>query len=103
MPWLLWPADPATVEAARAALAPFMAADGSLSDASPDRIDALLHLVTDAGPLVQRQLRVSRHLEPWLADARRRAARIEARALFEAEVEAGTQTIDLLRHPLLPY
>jgi hypothetical protein len=80
-----------------------MAADGSLSDASPDRIDALLHLVTDAGPLVQRQLRVSRHLEPWLADARRRAARIEARALFEAEVEAGTQTIDLLRHPLLPY
>ena len=28
---------------------------------------------------------------------------IEARARFEAEVEAGTQTIDLLHHPLLPY
>ena len=103
VPRLLWPADPATVDAARAALAPFLAADGSLADASPDRIDALLRSVADAGPLVRQQLRVSRHLEPWLADARRRAARIEARARFEAEVEAGTQTIDLLHHPLLPY
>ena len=103
VPRLLWPADPATVDAARAALAPFVAADGSLADASPDRIDALLRSVADAGPLVRQQLRVSRHLEPWLADARRRAARIEARARFEAEVEAGTQTIDLLHHPLLPY
>ena len=103
VPRLLWPADPATVDAARAALAPFVAADGSLADAAPDRIDALLRSVEDAGPLVRQQLRVSRHLEPWLADARRRAARIEARTRFESEVEAGTQTIDLLHHPLLPY
>ena len=103
VPRLLWPTDRATVDAARAALAPFVAADGSLADASPDRIDALLQSIADAGPLVRQQLRVSRHLEPWLADARRRAARIEARARFEAEVEAGTQTIDLLHHPLLPY
>jgi hypothetical protein len=103
VPRLLSPVDRTMVDAAHAALAPFLGADGLLADASADCIDALLRSVAAAGPLVRQQLRVSRYLEPWLAEARRRAARIEARARFEAKVEAGTQTIDLLHHPLLPY
>ena len=103
VPRLLWPADPAAATAARTALAPFLAADGSLANSSPERIAALLHALPGADPSVRRQLRVSRHLEPWLADAQRRAARTDARAHFQAEAAAGRQTIDVLRHPLLPY
>jgi hypothetical protein len=103
VPRLLWPTDPAPASAVRAALAPFLAADGSLADPSPDRIAALLQSVADADPLVRQQFRASRYLEPWLAEARRRAARVAARARFLAEVAAGTQTIDVLRHKLLPY
>ena len=103
VPRLMWPADQAAVGVASVTLAPFLAADGSLADPSPERIAALLQAVASADALVQQQLRVSRYLEPWLAEARRRAARIEARARFLAEVAAGTQTIDVLRHPLLPY
>ena len=60
-------------------------------------------MLAGAGPSLRRLLRVSRYLEAWLADAQRRAARGDARARFLAEVAAGRQTIDVLRHPLLPY
>ncbi|HME20890.1 MAG TPA: DEAD/DEAH box helicase [Acetobacteraceae bacterium] len=103
VPRLVWPTDPAVVGAAHEMLAPFLGADGSLADPSADRIAPLLQAVANADPLVQQQLRVSRYLEPWLAEARRRAARVEARARFLAEVAAGAQTIDVLKHPLLPY
>ncbi len=102
-PRLTWPADPAAAGAARALLAPLLAADGSLADASPTGIAALLDAMAGADAAAQSQLRVSRQLEPWLADARRRTARIEARAQFLAEVAAGTESIDILRHKLLPY
>jgi hypothetical protein len=103
VPRLLWPASPAAAAAARTALAPFLAADGSLANSSPERVAALLQALPGADPSVRRQLRVSRHLEPWLVDAQRRAARADARAHFLAEVATGRQTIDVLHHPLLPY
>ena len=103
VPRLLWPADPAAATAVQTVLAPFLTADGSLANSSPERVAALLYALAGADPSVRRQLRVSRHLEPWLADAQRRAARANARAGFLAEVAEGRQTIDVLRHPLLPY
>ena len=103
VPRLLWPADPTAATAARAALAPHLAPDGSLATIAPDGVAVLLHELAGVGPSVRRQLRVSRHLEAWLTDAQRRAARADARARFLAEVTAGRQTIDVLRHPLLPY
>jgi hypothetical protein len=103
VPRLLWPADPTAATAARAALAPYLAPDGSLATIASDRVAVLLHELASAGPSVRRQLRVSRHLETWLTDAQRRAARADARARFLTEVTAGRQTIDVLRHPLLPY
>ena len=103
VPRLLWPSDPEAAVAARAALAPFLDADETLVDTSPDRIAALLEAVAGADAQVQQQVRVSRYLDPWLAEERRRAACAQARAGFLAEVDAGTRTLDILRHPLLPY
>lgn len=62
-----------------------------------------MHVLAGPDPSLRRRLRVSRYLEAWLADAQRRAARADARARFLAEVAAGRQTMDVLRHPLLPY
>jgi hypothetical protein len=103
VPRLLWPADRTSAGEVARIVAPFLAADGNLADATPHRLEALLQAVAAAGAPASQQLRVSRYLEPWLAQARRRAERVEARARFVAEVEAGRQSIDLLRHPLLPY
>ncbi len=103
IPRLLWPADPAGATAARAALARFLTDDGSLANSSPEGVALVVDALAGADPSVQRQIRVSRHLEPWLAEAQRRAARAEARARFLAEVTQGRQTIEVLRHPLLPY
>jgi superfamily II DNA or RNA helicase len=102
-PGLLWPADRHRVATARAVLAPFLAADGGLADASPAGIEAVLRAVDGADPATQAQIRVSRTLAPWIAEARRRTARIAARERFLAEVAAGRQTIDVLHHKLLPY
>jgi superfamily II DNA or RNA helicase len=103
VPCLLWPKDRAAVAAAEAALAPFLAADGGLRDTSPDAIEAITVALAGAGIAAQRRMRISRHLDRWLDEERRRQARGEAREHFLAEVAAGRQTLDLLRHPLLPY
>ncbi len=104
VPALTWPADPSVdVAAARAALAPVLAADGSLADPSPEAIEAVLHALEKADPRAQAQIRMSRHLAAWLADRRRTAAKLAARSDFLAEVAAGRQTLEVLRHPLLPY
>ena len=93
----------ATVDRRAGGAGPIPGCRRLLADASPDRIDALLHVARgcrSAGAAAASRVTPSR---TWLADARRRAARAEARARFEAEVAAGAQTIDLLHHPLLPY
>jgi len=105
-PRLLWPtaAGVATDAApARTLLERFLAADLTLSDTSPAALAALLAAIAAADPATAAQIRVSRSIAPWIADANRRDARIEARARFVADVDAGRETFDLLRHPLLPY
>src|SRR6478735_1217862 len=61
MPRLLWPADPAAATAVRATLGPFLAADGSLANSSPERVAALMHVLAGADPSLRRLLRVSRY------------------------------------------
>ncbi len=39
----------------------------------------------------------------WLERLRRQRSRDEARSAFLAEIEAGTASFDLVRHPLLSY
>jgi hypothetical protein len=105
-PRLLFP--PTGTEPIHALLAPFIAADATLGDAilrdaAPATLEAITAAVAAADPTTQAQIRVSRYLAPWIAEANRRAARTEARAQFIADVDAGRETFDLLRHPLLPY
>lgn len=48
-------------------------------------------------------VRFSRHLDARFDGERRRRRRIAEREAFLAEVEAGRATVDVVKHPLLPY
>src|SRR5205085_7008791 len=52
---------------------------------------------------LRRQVRLSRHLQPWVEEERRKAARGAAREQFLAEVEAGRASLDVVKVPLYPY
>jgi superfamily II DNA or RNA helicase len=106
-PALAWPAITAkeggkSIAAVREWLRPWLTPDGTLT-ADPDEIAALVAAASAAAPKVRRALRVSRHFGSWLERLRRRRSRQEARAEFLAEIEAGTASFDLVRHPLLSY
>jgi superfamily II DNA or RNA helicase len=103
MPRIMWPANPAAAVALRATLSPFLTTDGELADATPTALQVLMQAIGAIEPSLRQQVRVSRHLPSWVADATRRAARIERREQFLVEVEAGRQTVDVLRHKWLPY
>lgn len=103
LPRIAWPQDNAAAEAVRRRLASFLTDDGMLRDASAAGIETILSAAAGVGPDVARLIRISRYLPAWIEEAKRRAARVEARARFLTEVDAGRQTLDLLRHKLLPY
>ncbi len=103
VPRIMWPADAIVAAAVRATLAALLTADGELADTTPAGLEAAIQAIEAAGPKLRTHVRVSRHLAPWVDVATRRAARIENREAFLAEVAAGRQTFDLLRHKLLPY
>ena len=104
-PRLLWPAGlgAATAEPVRTLLAPFLDAGGALHDAAPATLEAVVTAIAAADPAAQACIRVSRSVTAWIADTNRRTARAAARDHFVADLEAGHETFDLLRHPLLPY
>ena len=97
VPQVTWPAAVDSA-AARAWLAPFLSAGGSLAT-EPATIEALLAVAPSAPPTI----RISRHFGPWLERLRRLASREEARAAFLAEVAAGSASWDVVKHPLLLY
>jgi superfamily II DNA or RNA helicase len=102
-PAVAWPAaGNKDVDAVRAWLRPWLEPDGTLC-ADPERIAAMLAASSAAPAKVCRALRVSRHFGPWLERLQRRRSRAEARAAFLAEIDAGTASFDLVRHPLLSY
>lgn len=103
VPRIGWPQHDAVTRSVRENLASFLTDDGVLGDTSAAGIEALLSMIAAARHDVRRHIRVSRYLPAWIEDAKRRLARIEARASFLADVAGGRQTIDLLRHKLLPY
>jgi hypothetical protein len=100
---IIWPAARrAHAQAVRAWLAPHLGADGTLGqDAAAG--EALLAAWRAAPAGIRLAVRMSRHIEAWIERLERQHARVEARAAFMAEVEAGGASIDLLRHKLLPY
>jgi len=102
-PRVAFPAsDGRHLQAARAWLASFLGPDGALA-ADPRKVEALISAWHFAPAAIRRRVRVSRHFAPWLDRLRRERSREEAKAAFLAEVKDGAASLDLLRHPLLPY
>lgn len=52
---------------------------------------------------VPQEVRFSCHLDPLLEAARRRQRRVTEKALFLTEVKSGRATLEVAKHPLLPY
>jgi SNF2-related domain len=104
VPAVTWPADSPgrNFKAVREWLAPYLAADGTLTQ-SPEQIESLIAAWETAPARIRATLRVSRYFTPWLDRLRRERQRVEARRAFEAEVKAGRETLDIVKHPLLPY
>jgi SNF2-related domain/Helicase conserved C-terminal domain len=103
-PTINWPAEgfSANHKAVRDWLGLYLAADGTLTR-DPGRVESLIAAWEAAPAGIRRLLRVSRHFTPWLDRARRERQRVEARAAFEADIAAGRATLDIVKHPLLPY
>jgi SNF2 domain-containing protein/helicase-like protein len=102
-PAIGWPAEGLgrNFKAVRDWLLPYLAPDGTLRE--PERIEALLAAWHEAPPAIRGLARVSAHFTPWLDRRRRERARVEARAAFEADIAAGRASLDIVKHPLLPY
>jgi superfamily II DNA or RNA helicase len=102
-PVLAWPAAGGRdIDAVREWLRPWLAPDGTLG-ADPDAITVLIEASSAAPAKVRRALRVSRHFGSWLERLQRVRSRAQARSAFLAEIEAGSASFDLVRHPLLSY
>ena len=101
-PAIMFPARHGASRAAHDWLKPFLSADGSLKP-EPSRVAALLQAWGSVAPRLRRQVRISRHIGPWLDREQRLRSRTKARAKFLADVERGKASFDLTRLPLLPY
>jgi len=84
-------------------LGPFFGADGTLLAPPEAVVPALARRLEAAPRRVRERVRLSAELPPWAQEEARRAARRSARERFEADVEAGKRSLDLLRHRLYPY
>jgi hypothetical protein len=104
VPAVTWPVDSPgrNFRAVRSWLGPYLAVDGTLTR-DPERIESLIVAWDTAPKQIRTMLRVSRYFAPWLDRIRRERHRVDARAAFEADFEAGRETLDIVKHPLLPY
>jgi superfamily II DNA or RNA helicase len=83
-------------------LHPFLTSGGAF-DIDPGKATKLLAAWSLAPANLRRNIRVSRHLSPWVEHQERRRSRAKARAKFVSEVERGKASYDLVKLPLLPY
>ena len=104
LPAVIWPAEQSgrNFKPTRHWLGPYLTAEGTLTR-NPEQIESLIAAWNTAPAAIRAVLRVSRHFTPWLDRARRERQRVEARTAFEADIEAGRETLDIVTHPLLPY
>ena len=92
---VLWPAD-ANAAALRGEIEPRAEA---LRNGNREAL-AALRRIADEHP---KSLRVSRFLDTWLEARHRAARRAKDRQRFLAELAAQRRTLDVVKHPLLPY
>jgi len=98
-----WPATGSPRSVLRSRLAPFFGEGGALLGDPVETLPVLAREIAGAPKRVRDGIRLSRHLQPWVEEQRRRAARETARERFLDEVREGRRTLDLVRHPLYPY
>jgi hypothetical protein len=96
------PANRTAMQAAWTWLEQYLRADGTL-DADSDKVESLIEAWRSTPTKIRRLIRISRHLGTWLDRTKREHARLQSRAAFLADVEAGRASLDLLRLKLLPY
>jgi hypothetical protein len=98
-----WPAGSSSRSVVRGRLAAFFDAAGSLAGAPVAVLPDLARELAAAPARFRRQVRLSQHLQPWIEEERRRAARQTAREQLSAEVAAGRRSLDVVKLPLYPY
>ena len=100
-----WPEGPAGSRrsGAYALVDRFFFPSGALRGDPLTLLPEMARALTAAPSRLREQIRLSRHLLPWVEDESRRAARGAARERFLAEVEAGRETLDVVKLPLYPY
>ncbi len=91
------------IDAVRACLSPWIDPRTERLTDDPEKIDALIQAYPAMSPLVRKNLRLSRHFDPWIARATRLKNRAAARAVFETERKEGRIDLDILKVKLLPY
>ncbi|MFQ5773949.1 MAG: DEAD/DEAH box helicase [Kiloniellaceae bacterium] len=100
---VMWPADADLAARLREHLGAFFSDEGGLNGDPLMALPALKQAVAALPPPLARHVRVSRHLDAWSEDQRRRQARTAERERFLAEMAGGGAGLEVLRYPLLPY
>lgn len=98
-----WPRGLPARAGARALLAPFFSADGTLLGDATAALPALEQAVARAERRTRAKVRISTGLGPWRERLEGLARRRGAREAFERDVADGKQSRDLVRLPLYPY
>jgi superfamily II DNA or RNA helicase len=89
--------------AAQTLIERFFKSDGTLRGEPLRRLPELARALASAPPQVRNRVRLSRYLLPWIEEESRRATRGVERERFLAKVEAGRETLDVVKLPLFPY
>lgn len=84
-------------------LAPFFSSDGSLLAEPVAALSALQREMSTLNELLHKQIRVSRHIEPWLKQRLYHQERRLARTAFLSDVEQGKRSMDIVNVPLYQY
>ncbi len=96
-----WPEQ--TSERTRSVVAPFFSSSNTLLADPIKAIPALKRTLAREPKKVQREIRLARDMEEWVAGLHRNEEHLQAKEQFLQDVKDGKRTMDFLRHPLYPY
>lgn len=87
----------------RSVLAPFFSSGSALLASPTKAIPALKRTLAREPRKIQREVRIARDVEEWVASLRRSEEHQRAKEQFLQDVKEDRRTMDFLRHPLYPY
>ncbi len=86
----------------RRLLGPFVSTDGELVGAPEERIPELAETMSKAR-LTSDDLRISRHIGPWVKRLRHRKVQERSQTAFTTDLDKGKRDANVVNHPLYPY